>query len=170
MYCEEICKVISETNILRFLVGLIIALGVGEILGKKVRSIHKNMMEIVNPPKGITKEDWNKSFHIDKKLREPIKWLGRLEVILFFISICIGKPEFIGIWLAFKVASKWEAWQNITKVPQEITRDNNKIDDLEYLGARNRIASVTVQKFLIGTGGNILSAFIGIASLVLFKN
>ena len=80
------------------------------------------------------------------------------EITLFYICLFIGSIQGIGVWLVFKVAAKWESWTNIVKVPAEI----KNVDDFEYLELRNNLATIVLQKFLIGTIGNILAAMIGI--------
>lgn len=40
------------------------------------------------------------------------KILGYIERSLYVASFQIGKPEFIGIWLALKVAGQWNRWSD----------------------------------------------------------
>lgn len=47
-------------------------------------------------------------------------YLGYLERLLFFGAFWKGEPIVIGAWLAFKVASKWNAWTNIVSVPKSM--------------------------------------------------
>lgn len=90
----------------------------------------------------------------DSDLSNPNLWLGLCEVTLFYICLLVNKPEGIGAWLAFKVASKWESWTNIMNL--------SKLSELELLELRNDLATSELQKFLIGTIMNILVAFIGV--------
>ena len=118
-----------------------------------MRKIRK--CEDLVPPKGIEKAKWEWAFRISNK--KAIVIFGWLEAILFFISFSIGKPDLIGWWLAFKVASKWETWALILKVPEGI----DGVDPIEYVGAKNRVASNLLQRWLIGTIGNIFAGLIG---------
>lgn len=38
--------------------------------------------------------------------------LAFVETIMYVGTIAMEKPEFIAIWLAFKVALSWEGWEN----------------------------------------------------------
>ena len=72
-----------------------------------MEKVHKG----VELPKvaGMSQSQW-------KILNERIpggKRIGRLERAFFFVAFSIGAPELVAVWLAFKVASKWETWSNI---------------------------------------------------------
>ena len=45
--------------------------------------------------------------------------LGMIERIMFVGSLQFKKPEFIGVWLAFKIASQWSRWINDGKTDQK---------------------------------------------------
>lgn len=85
------------------------------------------------------------------------RWLGGLERTLFFVSFYLAAPEMIAGWLLFKVASKWESWQNIIRVPSSI----EDIDTLEFLRYRQRWGVTIMQSFLVGTLANILAGLAG---------
>jgi len=38
-------------------------------------------------------------------------WWGVCESIMYLTAFLVGKPEFIGIWLALKVAGQWVRWK-----------------------------------------------------------
>ena len=82
--------------------------------------------------------------------------LGNLERTAVYFALMVGAPEFIAIWLAFKVASKWKAWDIITKIDLEI---DPKPPDLE---TRSLWGSHLYQRFVQGTLLNILYAGLGI--------
>jgi len=86
--------------------------------------------------------------------------LGTLERAFYLGAFLLNAPEAIGAWLAFKVASKWNAWSNIIAVPQTLSG----VDDLEYLIARRRWGSQLLMTFLVGTLWNILIALLGFAA------
>jgi hypothetical protein len=170
MNCENFHKVICDLSGWWFVLGITLTFVVGFLFDKLIRNIHKRFETYSSPPQGIPKEKWKESVHINEALRKPTCWLGYFEKFLFFIAICGQEFEIIGFWLVFKVASKWEVWHSITKVPQEIYDvKGNKIDELEYLRARNELASLTLQKWLIGTLANIVAAIMGIGIAVLIK-
>jgi len=94
-------------------------------------------------------------------------WLGFFESILFYISIILKIPELIFGWFAFMVASKWEIWANVVKVPEKI--ENEIKNDLDYLRARHAWGSRLLQRFLLGTMMNLIAAFIGaLIALIMF--
>lgn len=114
--------------------------------------------EKLRSPEGVDDEKWQSAFQLSKEQMKPTKILGFFEAIIIFISLYIGKPEVIAGWLTFKLASKWQTWNAIMRLPEKI----DGIDDIEYIGAKNQIASATLQRWLIGTLGNILAGFFGL--------
>lgn len=42
----------------------------------------------------------------------PPAIVGLCEAVLYPSSFLMGKPEFIGVWLALKVAGQWKMWQD----------------------------------------------------------
>lgn len=86
------------------------------------------------------------------------KILGRLERLAFFGAFWIESTLFVGAWLAFKVASKWNAWSNVISVPKTISG----IDEVDYLISRRRWGSQVLMTFLIGTLANIIIGFLGV--------
>src|SRR5437773_1061751 len=61
-------------------------------------------------PTGITEEDWLKAVKLPESYHDPIRWLGHLERLGYFLALWMGPGYAIAIagWLTFKVASKWE--------------------------------------------------------------
>ncbi len=113
-------------------------------------------------PKGLDAKKWNSLTGYDAaEGGGGAKFIGKLERLLFYIAILIHAPELIAAWIAFKLASKWETWNNMIKVPEKLTG----VDQLEYLLARRRWGTKTYQRFLIGT---ILDFFAAIAGFALF--
>ncbi len=85
--------------------------------------------------------------------------LGWLERFIFFAAF-VSKAEIaVAAWLAFKVASKWNAWTNVIAVPDKIV----DLDDLDFLIARRRWGSHVLMTFLIGTAYNIIAGMLGAA-------
>ena len=79
-----------------------------------------------------------------------------LERTAVYFTLMVGAPQFIGIWLVFKVASKWKAWEIITKIG---TKTDAQILTLEV---RRLWGSHLYQRFVQGTLLNILYAGLGI--------
>ena len=82
--------------------------------------------------------------------------LGEAERILLFFSWII-LPEMIIGWFLFKVASKWELWNNVYKFPEVFSNSSKE----ESLSARIWLGARTYQRFLIGAILNILVSLIG---------
>lgn len=84
-------------------------------------------------------------------------WIGFLERAISFLCFATGREEGIAVWLALKVASKWEAWSNITKVPEDVDHD---IDVFHYAYCRRVWAAQANATFLIGTMANVLIGYV----------
>ena len=78
--------------------------------------------------------------------------LGILERTAVYFTIMAGAPEFVGIWLAFKVASKWKVWDTIAKIDTKTL----SFEERRLWGSR------LYQRFVQGTLLNILYAGLGI--------
>src|ERR1700681_1802806 len=51
------------------------------------------------------------------------QWVGWLERLIMYLALYLGPKNAaaaIGVWLAFKLAAKWEAWSNIALVPDRL--------------------------------------------------
>ncbi len=164
------CEFLNDfTIIIPFLIGIIVTISIGWIIDFLITYIktHSTITEINN------EKLLKKAFDIPDNLSLYNQWLGAMERFLFLSAIYIGHAELIGIWLVFKVASKWQAWQNITKVPEKIYEDwenKKEINPIDYLRYRNFIATTTLQRWLIGSIGNILAALIGAMPFILCSN
>ena len=84
--------------------------------------------------------------------------IGILEVSIFYASLLLGVWEIIGVWLAFKAASKWAAWQHIMRLPESL----EELENISYLQYRYARSSSLLSSFLIGTLSGVGAAFIGI--------
>lgn len=84
-------------------------------------------------------------------------WIGNVERLIFFLAMYLHGWEAIAVWLAFKVASKWEAWNHMGHVPEHI----DKVDPLRYAGARRIWAAQSYATFLVGTAMNAFIAGLG---------
>ena len=109
--------------------------------------------EKISPPQGADLYIWQQI--VATQGIEGGMWVARLERLLFFLTVILTPTVAVG-WLAFKVASKWEAWTNLHKVPDAI----EGVDPLDFLRARMALGSLTYQRFLVGTAANLLAAFI----------
>lgn len=126
----------------------VLGLGVGPLIK------YAQQTEPLSAPTEALKEKWAALTSGD----EGGKILGKLERLAFFGAFWIDAPIFVGAWLAFKVASKWNAWSNVISVPKKISG----IDELDYVIARRRWGSQVLMTFLIGTLSNIIIGFVGV--------
>lgn len=92
--------------------------------------------------------------------------LGWLERIVFFGSFWARAETLVAGWLVFKVGSKWEAWQNIMKVPQENMVPGDILANVRF---RHAWGSRLLQRFLLGTLYNILCGLLGVMVGVVCK-
>jgi len=82
----------------------------------------------------------------------PSTLVGVTEGILYPVAIAVGKADFIGIWLAVKVAGQWVRWG--TEYPP--TSGNTAKD--QDLATEAKKGRRRFNKFLIGSGLRILFA------------
>ena len=141
---------------LSFTAGLLLTGLLGLAVDKLVKVARQKWK--AQPPAGVSETQWQKAFKLSDEELAPTRWLGWLERFGFFIAIWMGAPILVAGWLAFKVASKWANWQHIVRVPDKL----EGVDPLEFFGATLRYASHILQRFLIGTLGNVLAALIGV--------
>jgi len=125
------------------------------ILGLGVDPLLKHLQKsaALTPPNETLRDKWATL----TQGNEGGKILGYLERLLFFGAFWIDAPVVIASWLAFKVASNWNAWSNVISVPTKISG----IDELDYLVARRRWGSQLLMTFLIGTLSNVVTGFLG---------
>jgi hypothetical protein len=151
-------------KVVDFAVGVAATLLAGAAIPYLMRQTRSAMR--MEPPPGIRPERWQAVTDIGDEARRPIEWLGKLERILFFISFWLSVYEIAGGWLVFKLGSKWQSWQTIVKVPESPPSD---VHPLDYLAAKNRWASATLQRWLFGNLLNVLVAFLGVAVSVVTR-
>ena len=106
----------------------------------------------------IPNDVFKRAFRIYEQIPFNICLLGFLEVIFYYFAIYLNQPELIVAWLAFKVASKWNTWSTIGKVPEHL----QDINGFDYLEAKNKVATVTLQRWFLG---NLLNVFGGVVSV-----
>ena len=136
---------------LQLLVGLIVVL----LLGYGVKPLMDRAKEKVTltPPGEAFKEKWAEL----TAGNEAGRIIGTLERFFFFGAFWAGAPSAIGVWLAFKVASKWNVWSNVVALPDSL----EGATQLDYVIARRRWSSHLLITFLVGTLANLLIGFLG---------
>ena len=112
---------------------------------------------VIPRPRRIPAEMWDELIEVPRYVGG--RWIGLLERFIFFSSILAGAPELVFAWLAFKVASKWEVWNNVYRVPDTLPGSTQ----FEFFFARTRWGARTFQRFLVGTAANLSAAIIGVA-------
>lgn len=113
------------------------------------------------PPEGIDKDDWLRTV---SGPGPGATYIGRLEALFVYLAVLYARDEaglLVAGWLAFKVASKWEMWTNVVRMPDSF----EGASALAGLGARRKLGYVMYDRFLIGTLGNVMSGGI-VAALV----
>ncbi len=153
---------------LAYLVGLAVSILLGFPIGWILEYVSNDISD-KNPPYGrdpktFDAKDWQ------KKVKPPERGgvvLGYFERTLYYFLFLLKAYFVIIAWLAFKVASKWEVWQNITQVPSEIKHGENY--DFT-IWDRRAWSSIVLQRFNIGTLANILAGLIGVFVTYLILN
>jgi len=95
-------------------------------------------------------------------------WVGHLERLLMYGLLFLEPKDAaaaIGIWVAFKLAAKWEAWNNIARVPEQLD-EHHSVDKLDYAIGRRKWAAQSYATFVVGTGANFIAAGFGTATRV----
>jgi hypothetical protein len=109
----------------------------------------------------IYRETWKEipkdTYDQDQELHRYYGWaIGLLETIIYMVAFLQAKPAYvlIGIWLAFKVAGRWER--------SRIEYEKNKSRERIYL-------HVIYSNFTIGNALSIIYSFIGCQAIQLLQ-
>jgi hypothetical protein len=100
-------------------------------------------------PDGIPQEIWDAVQPVSADVGG--KWIGSIERFVSSIAAWLVVYEILAGWFAFKVASKWETWSNVVKVPDSLDGKT----DITYLKARRILSSHLYARFLLGSGINV---------------
>lgn len=107
--------------------------------------------------------------------KEPGKYIGRAESLLFYLALLAGEPIAIFGYLAFKVAAKWENWSHIVRIPEMATSKEEEASGTPFdfsspaFEMRHRFGSWLLARFLIGTMANVLIAIAAFSVFHLVK-
>jgi hypothetical protein len=137
---------------LQFLLGLFATLVLGFGVKPLIDCAKKSM--VLPAPNATLEREWAALM----KGNEGGRVLGYLERFFFFGAFWGEANGAAAAWLAFKVASKWNAWSNVISVPKEI----EGLDPIQFLIARRCWGSHLLTTFLIGTLANILAGGLGV--------
>jgi hypothetical protein len=88
-------------------------------------------------------------------------WVGQFERLVLYFALLGSSWELVGIWVGFKVASKWEAWNHMGYVPERPADD--EVSPLAWAKARRIWAAQGYATFIVGTATNGLLAAFGVA-------
>ena len=163
IWCYPGFETIKSLEICKITLGIILCTVIGMFNSKLIelfvdRKRHRNKMRDV----------WQRlipEINDDKNI-SPGSYLGWFERILFFGSAYSSKYEIIGVWLAFKVASKWESWKNVVQVPDELPEQKTDEDAIDWLQAKKAFGGWNMMRFQIGV---ILNIFIGVGAAIFIK-
>jgi len=157
---------------------IILALVFIFLIGKIIDCYIKKIRELLyNGEKGADDkqiERLKKALVVPDKELIPNQYLGFGERVLFFIAFSSSQYLLIvGVWLSFKLASKWQTWSSVIKMPEDLnlTGNNNKDQDqkkgqkqeqdpLKEFEIRNRFGTNLLQRWLIGTLANLLLGYL----------
>lgn len=141
---------------LAYLVQILAGLLVTFLLGLMVKPLltHATKSMSLPPPSSALASEWARVVSGN----EGGSVLGFLERFLFFCAFLANADVVVAGWLAFKVASKWNAWTNVVSVPKDILG----VDPIGFLIARRSWASHLLMTFLVGTLANVIAGFLGV--------
>lgn len=146
-----------------FLIGFIVTILVGVLIGPILSWL--DIEPWVPPDKTQIRDSWRDAVRVNDA-RLPTFFLGMAECLLFYVAFWANQVIAIGGWLAFKVATKWYAWQHITKIPERL----DDVAIIDFLRMKNVWATRVATRFLIGTLLNVASAVIGLAVALVARN
>lgn len=97
-------------------------------------------------------------------------WVGWVERIYFFFAVGFGSWEAVGVWLAFKLGSKWEAWNQMGYVPEDpngygpsvASPSVDPVTPLRWARARRIWAAMGYGTFVVGTAANLFISAVGV--------
>ena len=95
---------------------------------------------------------WDGTNYSDRPACYLPRVVGLIERVLYIGSLQIGKPEFIGLWLALKTAGQWKRWGEGSVVAGRLIEGR-----------------VFYNIFLVGSGLSIVYAFTGAKIIELGK-
>jgi hypothetical protein len=103
---------------------------------------------------------------------------GVFETVLFYASFVNDAWALVAGWLVFKSASKWAAWQHISKLPDSLPDKKTQATDRaasssteqSYIVVRWYLASRLFTSFVFNTLANLLVAIGGIVVPLLFAH
>jgi hypothetical protein len=139
-------------SLIDVILGLLVTILLGFVVSPLLEYTKKSMP--LPPPNDSLAVQWGKLVSSNESGRV----LGHLERLLFFGAFLAGAEVVIAGWLAFKVASKWNAWTNVIAVPKEVAG----IDSMDLLIARRHWGSRILMTFLVGTLANVIAGYVGV--------
>jgi hypothetical protein len=150
---------------------LLVAVSAGVAVPLLSRAVVRTVLDHVAPwkdlqaPNGVAEPQWQAVVRGDGS--QAASWLGAFECLLAYVATILfatNAATVIGGWLAFKVASKWESWSNVVKVPE--TLSDLSVSQLDFLRARRQWGASLYTRFLLGT---LLNVVLGILTGVIVR-
>jgi hypothetical protein len=135
------------------MIGLAVAMALGFGVGPLVKMVGDSLP--IESPTPDLEPYWAKL----RDMKGAGLWIGIIERPIFFAALWIpnGWP-ILSSWLVFKLAYYWQG-ANFTAYPI----DTPSKEQAAYMVAKRQIGTHHVATSLIGTGLDILIAFIGVA-------
>ena len=107
-------------------------------------------LDAKHAPEGVPEDFWDALRNSGSE--SAGNWLGALERIVGALAYWSGTYQIIAGWYAFKVASKWQSWSGVLRLPSEFPG----IDPVSYVRARRVWSANLLMRFLIGSLTNVL--------------
>jgi len=153
---------VTSDTVVASLAVLILAVAAGLVVSRSLNAVTTTYRK----PRTIDSEDWS-------DFVKSTDWLlgggniaacvlGNLERLLFVGAFRWGEPTLIAVWMAVKVATKWQSWAGLFL---EIETDDSS--GIPQLYAQRYLRWRVSQRFLIGSLLNIL--FAAAISFVVFE-
>lgn len=132
----------------------------GRALDSFIGSRHQLASE--GDPDEVAKEA-NRMLFTSEQERSGARILGAMERLFFFGSFSLDRPILVAAWLGYKLASKWQVWEQIIQLPARL----GIADDKTEARWRLRYGTNVLHRWLIGSLGNLMIGGLGFAAYLL---
>jgi len=137
--------------------GLAVAIASGPLIGRFLAHVRTQLSDVPLPTTDAKiAEQWQHFINVKTAGTE----IGLVERPLFFAALWVQLYWLIPAWLVMKTAFYWQG-ANFAALPQEPPATP---EAMAWQAAKRRYGTARVSLALIGTGANIVVAFLGVAA------
>lgn len=144
---------------LTILIGVFFVLSLGAFVSSVLDEINREEESVLDKVDRRVKDEY---LNLKTPTNEVANaYLGILERFIAFTAAWLGAYIIIAGWLAFKVATKWQNFKSIVRIPINLRPRSNtpeleNIREVNMYKARRIFGGHIYARFLIGTGLNLM--------------